>query len=298
MITRRRALETAISTAFIVPVALAGRPFAAAAEEIVAASPWSAGLGAKMRLVRGAPLSDKDGFAAAIEIALDAGYKTYWRMPGDTGVPPLFDWSASQNLASIAPAWPVPRRFDEGGVSAVGYEGGSVVLPLRVAATDPAMPVELRVSLVYAACKSICVPEKADAWLSLRRDPPGGLYSALIEAAAREVPKRIEAAALGLDRKEAVVLSLSAGDRSLKLKPSLAEGEHMLDIFVEGPERWLFGAPRRDASLDANGAAGTIGLPVVDHPKWVDRAAEIPFTLTVLTDLRAVETMIMARPAG
>src|SRR6516165_8860791 len=106
MITRRRALETAISTAFIAPVGLAARGFAAA-EETIAASPWSAGLGAKMRLVRGAPLSDTDGFAAAIEIALDAGYKTYWRMPGDTGVPPLFDWSASQNLASIAPAWPV-----------------------------------------------------------------------------------------------------------------------------------------------------------------------------------------------
>jgi DsbC/DsbD-like thiol-disulfide interchange protein len=295
MITRRRALKTIAGAAGIGLSVAAGRPILVRAEgELAAASPWSAGLGAKMRLVRGAPLGAKDAYGAAIEIALDSGYKTYWRMPGDTGIPPLFDWSGSRNLASIAPAWPVPRRFEEGGVSAIGYDGGSVVLPLRLAATDPTQAVELRLSLLYAACRTICVPEKADAGLSLIQDGPGGLYTALIEAAAREVPKRIDAGELGLDGQETVRLAFAEGNRGMTLKFTLDEHERVLDVFVEGPDRWLFGAPRPTAS----GIAGEIDLPLLDHPKWVDRAADIPFTLTVLTDLRAIETMIATRPAG
>src|SRR5882724_3543347 len=104
MTTRRQAMLGAAGAG----LAAAMPRLAAAQGDVAAASPWSAGLGAKMRLVRGAPLGDRDGFGAAIEIALEPGFKTYWRMPGDSGVPPLFDWSGSRNLASIAPAWPVP----------------------------------------------------------------------------------------------------------------------------------------------------------------------------------------------
>ena len=294
VITRRKAIGTGFCAAAAGLAALAGRPKWTAADELAAASPWSAGLGARMRLVRGSPLGDKDAYAAGIEIALDPGYKTYWRMPGDAGVPPVFDWSGSQNLAALAPAWPAPRRLEEAGVSVIGYDGEGVVLPLRIAAADARAPVELKLSLAYAACKAICVPEKGEAALSLPQGAREGLYAALIDAAAREVPKRIEAAALWLDRPEAVLLSLSASDPGLHLRPVLGAEEHLLDAFVEGAERWLFGAPRQGG----NSAPGVIRLPLLDHPKRVDRAADIPFTLTMLTDMRAVETTIAARPAG
>jgi DsbC/DsbD-like thiol-disulfide interchange protein len=290
MITRRAAIATAISAAGTGTIGFSLAK-GAGAEGLKPASPWSSGLGARMRLVRGVPLRDKDGFAAGIEIALDPGFKTYWRFPGAAGVPPVFDWSGSQNLASIAPAWPVPRRFDEAGVSIIGYEGDNVVLPLRVAAADPELPVELSISLTYAACKTICVPEQAQATLSLRPDPPTGLYAALIEAAVREVPKRIEAAALGLDRPDTALLILSESNRGLTLRPTLDGQEHILDVFVEGPEHWLFAGPRRGGSA----VPGEIDIPLLDHPKRIDRAAEIPFTLTILTDLRAVEVTIVTR---
>jgi DsbC/DsbD-like thiol-disulfide interchange protein len=289
MITRRRAIGAAIAAASMGFVGVTGLPRTAAADEPASASPWSPGLGARMRLLRGAPLGDKDGFGAGIEIALEPGFRTYWRMPGAAGLPPLFDWSGSRNLASIAPAWPVPRRFDEAGVSIIGYEGDNVVLPLRVAATDPGLPVDLSISLTYAACKTICVPEQAQAALSLRHEQSSGLYAAKIEAAAREVPKRIEAAAIGLDQPDKALLILSESNRGLTLRPRLDGEERILDVFVEGPERWLFGAPRHAG----NAALGEIGLPLLDQPKRVDKAAEIPFTLTILTDLRALETMIL-----
>ena len=88
------------------------------------------------------------------------------------------------------------------------------------------------------------------------------------------------------------MLALGSPDPSLSLALDLGAGEHVLDIFVEGPENWLFGAPKED------GGSGNVRLPLIDHPKWVDRAAEIPFTVTMLTDMRAVETVIGARAAS
>jgi DsbC/DsbD-like thiol-disulfide interchange protein len=291
MITRRQVGLGAASAA-VVAATFPSR--AAMADASPAASPWSVGLGARMRLVRGAPLGGAESFAAGIEIALEPGFRTYWRMPGSAGVPPVFDWSASQNLAAVAPDWPAPRRLEEEGVSVIGYTGDNLVLPLRVTAVDSKKPVELALSLNYAACKTICVPEKGEAALTLLPGMPEGLYSALIEAARREVPKRVEPAVLGLDRRNAAMLALGSADPSLALALNLGAGEHVLDIFVEGPENWLFGAPK----TVANGGSGDVRLPLLDHPKWVDRAADIPFTVTVLTDMRALETVIGARVAS
>jgi len=288
MTTRRQAMLGAAGAG----LAAAMPRLAAAQGDVAAASPWSVGLGAKMRLVRGAPLADRDGFGAGIEIALDPGFKTYWRMPGDAGIPPVFDWSLSRNLAAIAPDWPAPRRFEEAGVSAIGYADGHVVLPLRVSASDADAPVELALSLVFAACKTICVPEKAEASLTLAHDGKDGLYAALIEMAARDIPERVEAAAIGLDQPQSARLSLSSGGCGLALRPALHEEEHLIDIFVEGPANWLFGAPR----VTGQGAATDVELPLASKPKRVDRAADAPFTLTILTDLRAIETMIVVRP--
>ena len=76
-----------------------------------------------------APASSPGGEAggarlAAVEIALDRGFKTYWRHPGEAGLPPAFDWSGSANLAAVEVLWPAPRRFQDAGGVSYGYEGG------------------------------------------------------------------------------------------------------------------------------------------------------------------------------
>ncbi|HEV3248384.1 MAG TPA: protein-disulfide reductase DsbD domain-containing protein, partial [Beijerinckiaceae bacterium] len=257
-------------------------------------SGWAFGPKSALRLIAAGGGPPDSAYRAGIEIQLEPGAFTYWRMPGSAGVPPVFDWSAAQNLAAVAPDWPAPRRLEEEGVSVIGYTGDNLVLPLRITAVDSKKPVELVLSLNYAACKTICVPEKGEAALTLLPGMPEGLYSALIEAARREVPKRVEPAVLGLDRPNAAMLALGSADPSLALAVNLGAGEHVLDIFVEGPENWLFGAPK----TVANGGSGDVRLPLLDHPKWVDRAADIPFTVTILTDMRALETVIGARTAS
>src|SRR5688572_3192220 len=100
----------------------------------------------------------QDGtWTAGLEITLAGGWKTYWRLPGESGVPPQFDWSRSTNLAAVTVGWPAPRRFHDAAGETIGYRD-RVVLPLRVAPVDPQKPVGLALSLFYAVCKDICVP--------------------------------------------------------------------------------------------------------------------------------------------
>lgn len=94
---------------------------------------------------------------AALELVLQPGWKTYWRAPGSGGIPPDFDWTGSQNLQSVALIWPRPVAFDLDGVTSFGYHD-SLVLPMRITASDPTRPVSLRAEVILGICKDICIP--------------------------------------------------------------------------------------------------------------------------------------------
>lgn len=96
---------------------------------------------------------------AALQLTLAPGWKTYWRAPGDAGIPPQFDWRRSRNLAGVAIDWPTPVVFDQGGMQAIGYTN-HVVLPLRLMPKDKGSAVELDVTVDMGVCKDICVPEQ------------------------------------------------------------------------------------------------------------------------------------------
>src|SRR5712671_6655034 len=115
------------------------------------ASPWDADVQAGMRLIAGTSM------LAGVEIRLNPGWKTYWRYPGDSGVPPRFDFAGSQNVKAVEVLWPAPRRLPEAGLDTIGYDR-DVILPLRVTPQDPAKPVTLQVKLDYAICEKLCVP--------------------------------------------------------------------------------------------------------------------------------------------
>ena len=121
-------------------------------------SPWVMGPQADTRL-----LADraKDAIRAGVEINLKPDWKTYWRYPGDAGVPPRFDWTGSDNLAAVDLKWPAPQRFvDESGAKSIGYHG-HVVFPLVVRPLDPTRPVKLKLKFDFAVCEKLCVPAKA-----------------------------------------------------------------------------------------------------------------------------------------
>src|SRR5258707_272049 len=115
------------------------------------ASNWDNDLYSATRLLPGTALKDRGTavLRAGIEIKLDPGWKTYWRYPGDSGIPPRFDFSGSSNVKSAVVAWPVPKRFADGAGMSIGYDGG-VIFPVRVVPENPDRPVSLRMKIDYA----------------------------------------------------------------------------------------------------------------------------------------------------
>src|SRR6202158_2457415 len=101
------------------------------------ASTWQPDTHSAVPLIAGGLRPSDTLMRAGIEIKLDPGWKTYWRYPGDSGVPPRFDFTRSENLESVRLLWPAPKRFGGPGDTSIGYEG-DVIFPLRVLPRDPA----------------------------------------------------------------------------------------------------------------------------------------------------------------
>lgn len=98
---------------------------------------------------------------AALRISLDEGWKTYWRAPGEAGLPPMFDWSGSENVGAVAFHWPVPEIITSNGVTTLGY-AGELVLPIEIRAADPGADVTLAAGIAFGICEEVCMPLQTD----------------------------------------------------------------------------------------------------------------------------------------
>ena len=122
------------------------KSYALAAPE--GASPWAKGFHSQARLVIGEVKSQgsEHTVVAGIHLKMDKGWKTYWRNPGDAGIPPSFDWSSSGNLKSFKVLWPAPRRFADPYGSSIGYED-EVVFPVVLTPARPDRSLDLNVKV-------------------------------------------------------------------------------------------------------------------------------------------------------
>ena len=122
---------------------------------------------------------------AGLQLSLAPGWKTYWRSPGEAGIPPLFNWSGSENLKSVQVHWPTPTVFQTNGIQSIGYHD-QVTLPLEIRALDSAKPVRLRATIDLGICKDICLPATLN--LAVELNGPG-TPDTTIETALRAEPK-------------------------------------------------------------------------------------------------------------
>jgi DsbC/DsbD-like thiol-disulfide interchange protein len=197
------------------------------------ASAWDKEPHAEARLIAGSMIKTPDAsfLRAAVEIELDPGWKTYWRQPGDSGVPPTFDFSRSQNVNSVKVLWPAPERFPDGaGGNSIGYVG-RIVLPLRVSPQDTAKPSTVHLKLDYAICGNLCVPAEATLELTLNGD---GAEDATIEKADLRVPRPV---ALGAGQNLSIrsVHRQPGGEHDRVVVEVAAPKGAEVGLFVEGP---------------------------------------------------------------
>ena len=258
-----------------------------------AASNWVGDAHAAARLVSATEATGSAPYVdAGIEIRLAPGWHTYWRSPGDAGIPPRFDWAGSRNLSAVRIAWPAPRRVSLLGFETAAYEK-DVILPLTVTLKRPGAPLALNAAIDYAACAQICVPYHARLSLEL---PAGlavpGREAGRIARFAAQVPQDAAGARVRLRR---LGVAGTAARPLLRLRiDSLGAPFRAPDLFIEAAGSASFGRP--DIMLADAGRSVSMSVPV----RQASRADLLgkKLTLTFVDGGRAAQLQATAAAAA
>ncbi|WP_423879148.1 protein-disulfide reductase DsbD domain-containing protein [Bradyrhizobium sp.] len=201
------------------------------------ASPWQKDSHAAVRLLAGSRSGPV--LLGGIAVQLDPGWKTYWRTSGDSGVPPRFDFSKSENIEAVTVLWPAPMKFDDGaGGFSLGYHD-QVVLPLRIVPKSNDKPVTLRAKISYAVCEKICIPVEASTELTFAS--VASTEDSVLFAALDTVPKP---ASVG-DPNPLTIRDVEREGKSTVLVDVIAPDAKAVNLFVEGPTPdWALPVPK------------------------------------------------------
>ncbi|MEO0622975.1 MAG: protein-disulfide reductase DsbD domain-containing protein [Pseudomonadota bacterium] len=224
---------------------------------------------------------------AGLEFVMAPGWKTYWRAPGEAGVPPRFDWSGSQNLAEIEVLWPAPELFESFGMTTIGY-GDRVVLPVRLVPQNPAEPIQVSVAMELGVCLDICVFENTT--IEATYAPSDTSSVAVIEAALSAVPP--SGAAAGVTHAEC---RIEGTGRDRQFTASLEVSSPLINpyVVIEGTEdSWFY-----DTDVTQNGSqiAVQAALGLASEDQWVTRE---DIRITLLASNRAVDIQGCAAMPG
>ncbi len=253
---------------------------AAGAARAADASPWSEDSHSAFRLIAGANKPGAAHLRAGVEIKLQPGWKTYWRYPGDSGVPPRFDFSGSENLAAAKVLYPAPHLFSDEAGNALGYKD-AVTFPLQVTPKQPGKPVALRLKLDYAVCEKLCVPAQGSTGLMLGTG--GSAQDAILDAAEARVPQKMTATQAGL-----TVHRVNNAAKPLVMVDLKAPAGAPVEIFVEGPTpEWALPIPKPAPGAPAGHRQ--FGFELDGLPPGVNAKGQFDLTFTIVEGARAIE---------
>lgn len=215
----------------------------------------------------------------ALHLTLAPGWKTYWRSPGDAGIPPAFDWTGSENLRAVAFHWPRPHVFELNGMKTVGYHD-ALVLPIEVTPVDPGLPVRLKGTVDLGVCSDICIPASLafDSVMEGKGSP-----DPMIDAALSDRP--VTARQAGLTGIGCAVDPISDGLRITATMALPAAGGEETVVFESATSGiWVSEASATRSGGTLTAAADMV--PPQGAPFALDRSA---VTVTVISETRAVE---------
>ena len=247
------------------------------------ASSWDGDTRSAIRLIAGGPRPSNSDVQAGVEIKLSPGWKTYWRYPGDSGVPPRFNFEQSLNVKSVDVSWPAPEHFvDEAGQS-IGYKD-NVIFPLRITPEDPAKPVTLHLAIDYAVCEKLCVPAKGEAELLLS----GGVssFAPLLDAAEARVPKRVRLGE-GTDLAIQAVHRETVAGRQRVVVDTTEPAADPVELYAEGPTaEWALPVPEALSASPPGSRRFAFDLDGLPPGASADGAV---LTLTLIAGQSAIE---------
>ena len=170
---------------------------------------------------------------AGLHLRLAPGWKTYWRAPGEAGIPPSFDWRGG-GIEAVTVKWPTPKTFHQSGMRSIGYEG-EVVLPLLVRLKGAGKDARLRAVIDIGLCKHVCLPHRLR--LKTRIEASAQRPDPLIAAALANLPFDGDEAGVGPARCE---ISPAEGGLDLHLRIEMPRPAGSLETAIEAGDPLLF----------------------------------------------------------
>lgn len=247
------------------------------------ASVWSQDSKSAVRLIagsNGAGAGNSGTLRAGIEIKLQPNWHTYWRYPGDSGVPPRFSFAGSNNIKAARVSFPAPHLFSDEGGNSIGYKN-TVIFPVEIVPKDASRPVIARLRIEYAVCEKLCIPAEGTADLPLAAGP--STQDAALAAAEASVPKKIDAADIGLTARR-----VNDAAKPLVAVDLKSTSEAPVAIFVEGPSpEWALPIPK--PAQGAPAGHRQFGFELDGLPPGLSPKGSYDLTFTVVEGGRAVE---------
>lgn len=243
---------------------------------------WVAGYNGRARLVAG-PLLGSGERIVGVHIETEIGWHTYWRNPGDSGVPPTFDWTGSQNLDAAKVKWPAPQSLPLEYATSIGYED-EVVFPVVISPQNATLPLELSLRLDYAVCLDICIPLSAELSASIEpHDLPDPVMIGLVNSYNATVPRVQDGISGPAPR---IVKSWVEEREGVVVLHVEAMADPSAELFVEGPSKFYFAVPGAPASSGADSVVFTVEVDGATAPSALDGAQ---LTATLVSVKGAVE---------
>ena len=231
-------------------------------------------LPARLRLIPAGPARD-GRFVAGVHLALEPGWKTYWRYPGGSGIPPQFSWEGSKNVKSLSVLYPAPTRFHQGAGEFFGYMR-DVVFPVEIIPENPDLPVELSLDLTYGLCERVCIPANSQAQMKLDHTHLTSADTALMGRFMARVPQRLASGSVVRD------WTYSPASHTLEFTVDMVGGVDF--VVVECPIEWGVAAAQEVKST----AQETHYTLTIEHlPPGLHNT--VPLTVTIVGRRSAIE---------
>ena len=156
-------------------------------------------------------------FSLGIAFTLDPEWHIYWKNPGDSGLPPRFTWTHSQDVSVEAPLWPYPKRITTGPLVNYGYGSVTIPFPAKVASSVKSSSITIHANLQWLVCKDECLPGEGTVTISLPVTKTSGApsqYARAFENAFGNVPTPLDRVSIAIEeQQDQIVLALIPLDK-------------------------------------------------------------------------------------
>ena len=117
-------------------------------------------------------------------------WHTYWKNPGDSGLPTTMAWTLPAGVTAGDIQWPTPGRLPIGPLMNYGYEGTLLLpVPITVTATAAGTTLDVKLRAEWLVCKDVCIPESGDFALQIPMQAATAGHAALFESARAALPR-------------------------------------------------------------------------------------------------------------